>query len=362
MFTQGRVSHAIAFAGPEGSSSLALAIAFARFICCKNRAADSCGKCPSCLKFEKNIHPDVHFYFPTVISEAVPKKPLSSKYYSQWRKYLETNMFPSLNSWLRHIGAQTKEAIIPADESLQIVKDLSLMNYESESRFAILWLPERMNASSANKLLKILEEPQPGIYFFLVTENPQAVLPTLISRCQLLLTSRLAKEEITEWLGTFAGDKDPETINAAAEAADGLPGLALSYLESDVTGMENGELFLKWARLCYKAYDSMPELMDCAENLAALSREEQKIFLDHGISFFRKGILIKSGAAELITAEKDDPVANFSSLLNAGNCRHMVTEFGNSIRNIERNANQRILFLDLSLEFARSINPKNVNL
>ena len=196
-----RVGHALMFLGESGSANLAIATSFAQYINCQNQSEkDSCGTCSSCVKIEKYIHPDIHYYFPTAVTKFVPKKPTSIQYYEQWRDYLNKEQFVRLHDWLEAIDASNKKSLIPTADSANVIKDLSIKSYEAEFRIAIIWLPEKMNSEAANKLLKIIEEPPENVFFFLVTENIDAVIGTIRSRTQLIRIGKVSNEKMSSWL------------------------------------------------------------------------------------------------------------------------------------------------------------------
>jgi len=360
-----RIGHALAFAGDRGSANLALGIAFSQYMCCTSvKEDDSCGECPSCIKMENNIHPDIHFYFPTTTTSSVPKKPLSHLYYDKWREYLKENMFVTHASWLKMMNPDRKDAIISTDDSAQIIKDISLKSYESESRFAIIWLPEKMNVHSSNRLLKVIEEPPNNAYFFLITENLELVLPTIISRTQALRIGKVSNEEMTIWIKGIKPEFPEDKVQDLVKSADGNPLKALQSSDNELISPELTDYFINWARLCYKAYERMPELINCAEDLATKPREEQNKLLNYGISFFRNSLLINNDAENLYNphnSEKDH-IRNFAPLLKFEKSTLLISSFEKAMGHLDRYANAKILFLDLSLKFAKNINAKNVNL
>ncbi len=174
---QGFIPHARIFYGPEGVGKLPLAIAYARYLNCSHRGAeDACGQCPSCHKFDKLAHPDLHFVFPVV------KSKVSDEYLPEWRQFLTENHYFNLGSWLSFIDAQNAQGLIYAKESDEIIRKLSLKVYEAPYKVMIVWLPEKMHESCANKLLKMVEEPPANTVFLLVSEDPENVLQTILMR------------------------------------------------------------------------------------------------------------------------------------------------------------------------------------
>ena len=194
---EGRIPHAQLICGPEGVGKIPLAIAYARYISCSNRSeTDACGVCPSCVKFNKLVHPDVHFVFPIVNKAKSPKVSVCADFLPQWREQLLTSPYFNLNHWLNNIGAENKQAQIFANESDEILKKLSLKSSEGGFKITIVWLPEKLHPVCANKLLKLLEEPPERTIFLLVSEKPDMILPTIQSRTQRMNVRKIDEASI----------------------------------------------------------------------------------------------------------------------------------------------------------------------
>lgn len=191
-----RVSHAQLFLGPEGSGSLALALAYAQYINCEGKTEDdSCGECASCRKYSKIIHPDLHFSFPFFAKGA---KETSLDYIVEWRKaFLETLL--SLDAWRDEVKADNKQANINIAECHQIIQGLSLKPFEAEYKVLIMWLPEYLG-KNGNSLLKLIEEPAQKTLFLLVAQNQDQILTTILSRAQLVKINRPKEEDIVSYL------------------------------------------------------------------------------------------------------------------------------------------------------------------
>ena len=182
-----RIAHAQLFLGQEGCGSLPLAIAYGQFINCTNRSElDSCGVCPSCNKYQKLIHPDLHFVFPTATTKEITKDPISDEFLTIWRTQLMENPYFGLLQWYAAIGIENKQGSISKNESLEILRKLNMKSYEAEYKVMIIWFPELMNVTAANKLLKMIEEPPDKTLFLLVAENTEYMLQTILSRTQLI--------------------------------------------------------------------------------------------------------------------------------------------------------------------------------
>ncbi|KAA6308787.1 DNA polymerase III subunit delta', partial [termite gut metagenome] len=206
-----RIPHARLICGSEGIGKFPLALAYARYINCTAREdTNACGKCPSCVKFNKLVHPDVHFIFP-IVKSAKRKKELCEDYITEWRKFILSNPYFNLNYWLSEIEAENSQALIYAGESDEIIKKLSLKSSEGRYKFVFIWLPEKMHAVCANKLLKLLEEPPEKTIFLLISEAPEMILPTILSRTQRFNVRKIEEESIAEVLRNKLGVLDADS-------------------------------------------------------------------------------------------------------------------------------------------------------
>lgn len=348
-----RISHAQLFLGPEGSGKLALAIAYARYISCKNPGPeDACGKCSSCVKFNKFAHPDLNFFFPNPSKRQGDKIYMSKDYTAEWREFLERSNYVSLNSWYSQIAIENKQGIINAADCNEIIRVLGYKSYESEYKIVIIWMIEKLYHAAAPKLLKILEEPPPKTLFLLVSENHDQILPTILSRAQLVKIPRLTDEEVKQGL-TRIYQFDEKAAEEAAFLADGNFYQALAICQNDDT-RENYARFLRdWLRHSYR-FDPK-EITKAIENLAKLGRERQKSLLNYGLEIFRQCTLLNYNASTLVKAPADaaEFIEKFSKVLSPQVALQMTEEFSKAIYHIERNANPKILFTDLSLKMNR---------
>lgn len=340
-----RVSHAQLFLGPEGSGSLALAIAYAQYINCESRTDDdSCGQCASCRKYSKLIHPDLHFSYPFF---AKAETDTAESYAEEWRKAVLTNPYMGLEHWRNQLEVENKQANINIAEAHRIIKKLSLKAFEAEYKVLIMWLPEYLDAQG-NALLKLIEEPPAKTLFLLVAEHQDRILSTIISRTQLVKVRRLQPQEIQ----THLMSHHQLPLEQAAEIAfisDGNLHRAI-----DLIGEESGgyfDLMVRWLRACVT--DAGTALIKLSEEeLSKLGRENQKSFLLYTINMMRQVILLQRGLPQLVhlpTAESDF-ARRFSGLYRLEQIGEAVRLFEEAHYHIERNANPKILFLDLSLQ------------
>ncbi len=350
----GRISHAQLFLGMEGSGKLALAIAYARYLACKDPGEeDACGKCSSCIKYNKLAHPDLNFFFPNPAQKKGDTTLCSKDYMEPWRDYLMQNKYVSLNEWYNKVQMENKQGIISVADCSEIIRVLGYTSYESEYKVVIIWMIERLYHSAAPKLLKILEEPPDKTLFLLVSESHEQVLPTILSRTQLVKVGRLSDDEITEGLINLYGI-DPATATQAAFQADGNFYRALTLCSNDETDINHTNTLKEWFRSCYR-YDPQA-IVKQVEEIAKTGREKQKNLLNFALEIFRQSTLINYQAGELV---KTHPVAgefisNFAKVLQPQVAATLCEEFSRAIYHIERNANPKILFTDLSLRITHT--------
>jgi DNA polymerase-3 subunit delta' len=345
--TENRVSHAQLFLGPEGSGNLPLAVAYAQYVSCEDRQPDdSCGVCASCRKYQKLAHPDLHFSYPFF---AKHKDDTSLTFIEQWREALLANPYLSLDTWRGYLEAENKQANINIAECHQIIKKLSLKPFESIYKVLILWLPEYLD-KEGNSLLKIIEEPQPNTLFLLVAQNQDQILNTILSRTQLIKIPALEYNDIKNYLTYHHG----QTQHAAEEIAylsNGNMTEALSMINQDSSNYH--QLFIKWLRMCFGNKGS--EVISFTDQLAKLGRENQKNFLRYGVSFIRECCLLLAGAGNLVhlPADELETAQKMIGVMNMAQAEAISAELEKAHYHVERNANPKILFLDVSLQIIK---------
>ena len=344
---ENRVSHAQLFLGPEGSGSLALALAYAQFISCQDRQPkDSCGECSSCRKYKKLIHPDLHFSYPFF---AKHKDDTALKFLPEWREAFLGNPYLNLDEWRNQLDAENKQANINIAECHQIIQKLSLKPFESEYKVLIMWLPEFLD-KEGNTLLKIIEEPPQKTLFLLVAQSQDQILNTILSRTQLVKVPRLHDEDIIRFLTERKGVPEAKA-SQIAYLSDGSMQAALSFMAEDEN--DNLALFREWLQYGYA--DAGAKMVDFTERAAKLGRENQKNFLRFGMNLMRESVLILSGAADLVHLPKAefDFISKFSGAINLAKAEAITMELEKAHYHVERNANSKILFLDVSLQLIK---------
>jgi DNA polymerase-3 subunit delta' len=349
-----RVSHAQLFLGPEGSRSLALAIAYAQYLSCEDKQPDdSCGVCSSCRKYMKLAHPDLHFSYPFFAKD---KNDTALTFIEQWREALLANTYLSLDIWRGYLDAENKQANINIAECHQIIKKLSFKPFESVYKILILWLPEYLD-KEGNALLKIIEEPQPNTLFLLVAQNQDQILNTILSRTQLVKIPALSYEEVKNELM----ENHHQTEFAAAEIAylsNGNMTEALAMLQQENKSYH--ALFVQWLRLCFS--NKGIEVMAFVDQVSKMGRENQKNFLRYGISFIRECCLLMSGAGSLVhlPTQELETAQKMTNVMKLASAQAISTELEKAHYHVERNANPKILFLDVSLQIIKVLNFKTL--
>ncbi|MBL7781524.1 MAG: hypothetical protein JNM22_09940 [Saprospiraceae bacterium] len=336
-----RIPHALLFLGPTGSGNLALALAFAQLLQCENPGSGgACGHCNACHKSAAFVHPDIHFSFPTVGANAV-----STNYLKEWRTFLENNPYSDVNAWLQQLGADNKQGNITKDECNAIIKKLSLSIFEGKYKILLMWLPEYLG-KEGNRLLKLIEEPPEQTIFLLAAENQEAILNTILSRCQLVKTDLLSDEEVAQGLEQRRG-LDAARARQVAFLAGGDFGSALGL--ADNPDNDDAHLLLDWLRKCWRGHPV--ELVKWTENFAQLGRENQKQFLQYGLHFLREMLfLLTTRDTNLrLRPEELSTAQNMAKVLDFEKITQLVSLLNDNIYYIERNANPKTLFLDTSI-------------
>lgn len=346
---EGRIPHAQLLCGPAGSGKLPLALAYARYVCCPNRTAtDACGHCPSCVKWEKLVHPDVHFMFP-IVRNAKAKKEICDDYLPNWRHQLISSSYFGLNHWLNEMGAENGQAIIYAKESDEITRKLSLKSSEGGFKITIVWLPEKMHEVCANKLLKLLEEPPEKTLFLLVSETPEQILSTILSRTQRINIPRIDEEAIAQTLQTRYGVIATES-QAIAHLSNGNFIKALETIHLNEENQLFFDLFVNLMRLSYQR--KIREMKQWSEQVAGMGRERQKNFLVYCQHMIRENFIYNFHRKEMnyMTTTEQNFSTRFAPFVNERNVMGIMQELSEAQIHIEQNVNARMVFFDFSLK------------
>ena len=269
------VSHAQLFLGPAGSGKLPLALAYAQYILCPNRTeTDSCGVCPTCQKMQKLVHPDLHFVVPTAATKKIKSNPESDLFMEEWREYVIQNQgYVDTSSWYTFLDVENKQGYMSVRDAASLLRKLSMKSYEGEYKIAIIWMAEKMRTDTANKLLKLLEEPPEKTVFILIAEDQEELLATIKSRTALVkipaIETKAVEKALIERLNA-----QPHQAHDAAMISEGNWITACHSIQDSEEHKYFFTTFQQWMRLCFRAAYS--ELIDFSNNIKTIGREKQK--------------------------------------------------------------------------------------
>ena len=383
MIQQNRLSHALLFLGKEGSGGLPMALAFAQYITCEKNPlqasrkkvtpaismfgedaepetetafTDACGICSACTKAAKMIHPDIHYCYP-VIPRKPGDKPISTDYITEWRNFVSNNPYGNSFDWLQSINAENKQGNITSEECGDIIHKISLKSFESAYKILIIWMPEFLG-KNGNKLLKLIEEPPPDSLFILVAENDALVLPTILSRTQLIKIPVLYPQDIQIALQQRENIDLQKAIQIAA-IAEGNYHEALQQLQH---ADDNWEALLRgWLNSILKTGPAAQ--VKWVEEAAKLGREKQKQFLKYFTHLLEQAIRLKvspNGLNENTPTAYVDFANRINKICDVSQQEAIAEELDKAAYYIERNANAKILFHALSIRLYHIISNKSL--
>jgi len=344
-----RTPHALMLFGPVGTGKLCLAVAMAQYLACNDRQEDdACGVCPSCIKFGKLVHPDLHFVVPVLKTGSMTAPPVSDDYAEVWRETLLADFYLTESQWYEALGAENKQGIINVKESESIIRKLGFKPYESDYRMVVIWLPEKMNQSAANKLLKLIEEPPEKTLILMVSEHTDRILPTILSRTQLFHVPPTLEADIREGLMKL-DQADPQQVEDAVKRANGNISTAMQALRQDEIEGHHFELFTELMRLSY-ARDII-KINGWVERVAGMGRERQKQLVDYSLRLLRENFMLhlEHETLNYMSAKESDFSNKFSPFIHEGNVHALAEAFTLAGNHIEANGNPRIIMMDLSI-------------
>ncbi len=375
MVEQNRLSHALLFLGKEGCGALPLALAFAQFVICQPiaspvvedlfggmspleatptyRSPEELVEQENFQRAEKLMHSDLHFSYP-VISRKPGDKPKSTDYINEWREFIKQLPYSNAYDWLQFIGAENKQGNITADECNDIMRQLSLKSFESGYKVLVLWMPEYLG-KEGNKLLKLIEEPPANTLFILVAEDEEQILPTILSRCQLVKIPMLEVKEIEEALLTRA-NTSPEIAAQVAAISEGNYREALQLLQHNDEDWQS--LLKEWLNNTLRG--GPIKQVKFSEDISKLGREKQKQFIRYFNHLIGQSIRIKVlGANAFAIAESEKEFAQrLNKIASVSQQQAIIEELDKAAYYIERNANSKMLFQALTIKMYHIIQNK----
>lgn len=337
---KGRIPHAQMFIGNEGSNALPIAIAYAQYVSCENKSEhDSCGICPSCVKYAQLIHPDLHLSFPIFGAEND-----CNDFMNDFRETLLAQPFLTLKEWFLAIGAENKKPNINIRECRNILRKLSLKTYESEYKVLIMWLPEYLG-KEGNVLLKLIEEPPAKTLFLLVTENRDAILTTIISRTQYTRIPPYTEHAVRDYL-LENNLTSEETARNIAALSEGNLSLAVEMSSQ----LENPQFsdFRKWLQECYQG--NISNILRDIETFSDRGKEGLKLFIQYGMHMMRSVIRVRNGSGiQNLVQDELEFVTRLSRFIHQGNAEKIYNAFNHAIYELERNGSVKLVIINLSL-------------
>jgi len=382
LMQENRLAHAMLFLGKEGSGALPLAIAFAQYIVCEKNTpkpavpvgpslfgeelpaeseiatkwqTDACGVCASCLKAAELQHPDIHFSYP-VVTKKSGTPPISTDYIAEWRSFIKTSPYGNVYDWLQFIGAENKQGNITAHECNDITRKLNLKSFEGGYKVLIMWMPEYLG-NEGNKLLKLIEEPPERTVFLLVAENESQILPTILSRCQLIKVPQLSNDDIRQAL-ISRNNTDEQTAARVAAISEGNYREALHMVQ--YTNEDWHNLLREWLNSILK--NGPLAQVKWVEEIGQLGREEQKQFLRYFNHLIHLAIRIQvlPHLAEQYPEKEKDFAVRLNKFTGIEQQQAIVEELDKASYYIERNAHGKMLFMALTLKIYHIIQDKVV--
>ena len=373
LVTQNRVSHAWLFLGKEGCGGLPLALAFAQYLVCTQRnngtttdlfanatattpsSVDACGICSACIKAQQLVHPDIHYTYPVIPSKA-GEKPISKDYIQEWRSFIKQKPYGNVYDWLQTIGAENKQGNITARECDEIAHTMNLKSFESAYKILLLWMPEYLG-NEGNKLLKLIEEPPDNTIFILVAENESLVLPTILSRTQLVKIPPIDHTDIKQQLLTIYNIPEIQAQQVAS-IAHGSFSEALHILQHADEDWQ--ALIRSWLNAVLKGGPIAQ--VKWIEEASKLGREKQKQLLLYFIHLLEQSIRLRLvGAANMVLTDVEQDFAQrINKIADIAQQQCLVEELNKTIYYVERNANAKIIFHALTIRLYHNIQNKSL--
>ncbi len=346
-----RIAHAQLFLGKLGFGGLPLTLAFVQFVMCQNKKEnDSCGACASCKKVSQMQHPDVHFSFPTV----QPLSKTSDGQFSEWRKMLLNNPYADLHQWVQVSDPSGRKPIISKYQSEAIVKKLSLKSYEGGYKVSIIWMADEMNVVCANKLLKIIEEPPKDTLFILIADSPENVMPTILSRTQLVKIKQVENNSIVKGLENKT-NVESDALKSIVSRAEGDVAKVYELIAQEGGNNQYREDFIELMRACYKK--QVFEMFEWAEKMAKNGREEQKTFLQYALYMIRQSLMKNYTDEQLLRTSPEEKafLQKFARFITGNNVMDFHQLLNDAHYSVERNAHAKLLFTNVTFEVMRYI-------
>jgi DNA polymerase-3 subunit delta' len=348
-FREGRIAHALMFLGPEGSGNLALALAFAQYIACPDRTEhDSCGVCPTCKKIDQHQFADLHYTFPFFNKSEGSEKTTCNDWIAAWRNHLKQSPYTTVDEWRNEITEDNKQLIMSVYEAANIIKHLTLKSYEGGYKFQVIWMAEYLKTDTANKLLKIVEEPPEKTIFLFVANSLENILQTILSRVQVVYVPKVDDGAILQSLMNLGSSS--EKAQEIAHFAHGDWNKALQLLHSKNPDENYAIQFQHWMRMCYKK--DVPGIIRWSDEMHKLNREDQKHFLTYALDQVRQNLILNYTGADFVRLNHSEKSFSdkFAPFINDLNAEELMEEITEAFHDVSRNAYTKLVLTDLSFK------------
>ena len=336
-----------------------MALAYAQYILCPNRTeTDSCGVCPTCQKMQKLVHPDLHFVVPTATTKKIKSNPESDLFMEEWREYVTQNQgYVDTSSWYTFLDVENKQGYMSVRDAASLLRKLSMKSYEGEYKIAIIWMAEKMRTDTANKLLKLLEEPPEKTVFLLIAEDGEELLATIKSRTALLKIPAIETSDLEKALVERLSCQ-PNQAHDAALISEGNWITACHSVQDSEEHKFFFTTFQQWMRLCFRG--NVTEIIDFSNNIKTLGREKQKELLEYGLRIVGNALLFNNNLASMVMLPDDEKKfnANFAPFVKPANLAQIVELFEEAMRQIERNGYAPLIFTDVSFKMVGLLKKK----
>lgn len=348
-FREGRIAHALMFLGPEGSGNLALALAFAQYIACPNRSeSDSCGACPTCKKMDQHQFADLHYTFPFFNKSEGSEKTTCNDWLTPWRAHLRLSPYTTIEDWRNEITEDNKQLIMSVYEAGNIIQHLALKSYEGGYKFQVIWMAEYLKTDTANKLLKIVEEPPEKTIFLFVANSLENILQTILSRVQVVHVPKVDDDSICDGLRQLSCPE--EKAQEIAHFAHGDWNKALQLLTARNPDENYAVQFQTWMRMCYKK--DVTGIFRWADEMHKLNREDQKHFLSYALDQVRQNLVLNYAGADFVRLNQSEKNFSdkFAPFINDLNAEELMEEITEAYHDVSRNAYTKLVLADLSFK------------
>lgn len=357
-----RISHAQFFLAQPGNHAFALAVALAQYLCCEHPTdTDSCGTCPSCIQFSKLSHPDLHIYFPNCTTKTIKKDPDSIQLAQEFKDYVIENQYHiDMQDWLGVLAGENKQPSINIRDCSHIINQNSMRSYMGGYKTYILWSVDRLHHAAAPKLLKTLEEPDGKSLFILISEKPDQILSTILSRTQLVKIPKLTDEELQSALQEAIPDMDTATARDITAIADGDYNKALQIYRNNAEQRNMIDTFYEMMTSIVAFANQRPaeeinyaHVQELFGEIVSQGREKQKAFVNIILRMLRNLLMQNTGANALVkvTDQESGVLSSFHNL-NLKQITKMTEECNTALYHIGRNGNTAIILTDLYFKMA----------